>query len=122
MLRLLAARVKPAIVAYAEACPQHAYLPGRSTQGALLWIFGRCRQIRDKAQAARYDIYSKRAGCSVKAYSGGFVLSLDLTSAFDLVPRDAIQASLREALICSLLALTNGHLQDLPSWRRLLQG
>ena len=97
VLRLLAARVKPAIVAYAEACPQHAYLPGRSTQGALLWIFGRCRQIRDKAQAARYDIYSKRAGCSVKAYSGGFVLSLDLTSAFDLVPRDAIQASLREA-------------------------
>ena len=40
VLSLLAGRIKPIVQAYAADCQQHAYLPGRSTEGALLNYFG----------------------------------------------------------------------------------
>eukprot|EP00439_Symbiodinium_sp_Y106_P044404 s8080_g5.t1 len=98
MLALLAGRVKPLVQEYAADCPQHAYLPGRSTEGALLWIFHKCRLIRDLADSSRRTIYDKRYKTAVSdPFSGGMVLSLDMSHAFDSVPRQYIQAALLDA-------------------------
>ena len=98
VLSLLAARIKPVVQAYASDCQQHAYLPGRSTEGALLWIFHKCRLIRELAESSRRTIYDKRYNTSATdPYTGGMVLSLDMSLAFDSVPRSYIQASLLDA-------------------------
>ena len=98
VLSLLAARIKPDVQAYASDCQQHAYLPGRSTEGALLWIFHKCRFIRELAESSRRTIYDKRYNTSATdPYTGGMVLSLDMSLAFDSVPRSYIQASLLDA-------------------------
>ena len=98
MLSLLAGRIKPLVQVYAADCPQHAYLPGRSTEGALLWIFHKCRLIRDLADSSRRTIYDKRYKPAVSdSFSGGMVLSLDMSHAFDSVPRQYLQAALLDA-------------------------
>ena len=97
VLKLVATRIKPIIQTYARDCPQHAYLPGRSTEGALLAVFDKCREIRTIAQAARRDIFAKRQGVKASPYAGGLILSLDMSMAFDIVPRCHVQASLLEA-------------------------
>ena len=97
VLKLVAARIKPKIQQYASSCPQHAYLPGRSVEGALLAVFDRCREIRTIAQAARRDIFAKRMGTKAEPYAGGLVLSLDMSMAFDIVPRQHLQEALLEA-------------------------
>ena len=97
VLKLVAARIKPQIQLYASSCPQHAYLPSRSVEGALLAVFDRCREIRAIAQAARRDIFAKRMGTKAEPCAGGLVLSLDMSMAFDIVPRQHIQAALLEA-------------------------
>ena len=97
VLTLVAKRVRSVICAYAADCPQHAYLPRRSTEGALLWIFHRCRMIRDLAVGNRRTIYDIRAGKVASPFSGGLILSLDMSQAFDAIPRRHIQAALLEA-------------------------
>ena len=97
MVQILTNRIRPLIQAYASVIPQHAYLPHRSTDGALLGIFERCRQIRTRCQEAMPNIQNKRYGRSTGTHSGGLVLSLDMSSAFDIVPRIHIYHSLLEA-------------------------
>ena len=97
VLKLIAMRIRPRVQAYASNCPQHAYLKGRSAEGALLAVFDKCREIRTLAQAARRDIFAKRQGIKSTPHAGGLVLSLDMSMAFDIVPRCHIQAALLEA-------------------------
>jgi len=100
VIRLVAERVRPFIGAYADKIPQHAYLPGRSTEGALLNAFSRCKQIREMTQQAGNSVFARRAGTRSDPYAGGIVLSLDMTTAFDTVPRVLIRDSLIEAGVC----------------------
>ena len=97
MISVLASRIRPAVQAYASVSPQHAYLPHRSTDGALLGIFERCRLIRTRCQEAMPNIQNKRYGHAPGTHPGGLVLSLDMSSAFDIVPRLHIFNSLVEA-------------------------
>ena len=119
VLTLITDRVRPAVQAYASVFPQHAYLPYRSTQGALLYVFEKLRAIRGLLQASKRDIYSKRAGKVAHKFAGGYVLSLDMSGAFDCVPREHIRDSLLEAgvaeaevvLILTWLHQSTYHLQ-----------
>ena len=100
VIRLVAERIRPFIKSYADQIPQHAYLPGRSAEGALLNAFSRCRQIRELTQQAGNSVFARRAGNRSAPYAGGVVLSLDMTTAFDTVPRVLIRDSLLEAGVC----------------------
>ena len=100
VIRLVAERIRPFIKSYADQIPQHAYLPGRSTEGALLNAFSRYRQIRELTQQAGNSVFARRAGNRSAPYAGGVVLSLDMTTAFDTVPRVLIRDALLEAGVC----------------------
>ena len=97
VIRLIADSIRPQVQQYANRCPQHAYLRGRSTEGALLGVFERCRKIRQITQNAGHNVFARRSGESVAPYSGGVMLSLDLSMAFDAVPRVHIRDSLLAA-------------------------
>ena len=119
LLRLIASRVRPFIQEYASPFPQPAYLPQRSTSGALLYIFEQCRSIRGLIQASKMNIHARRAGYTAHKHAGGYILSLDMTGAFDSVPREHIRDSLLEAgipesdviLILTWLHTSTYHLQ-----------
>ena len=97
VIKLVADNIRPAVQAFAARCPQHAYLPGRSTEGALLGVFARCRQIRELTKQSGNSIYARRSGMTVAPYTGGYILSLDLSMAFDAVPRALVRDSLLAA-------------------------
>ena len=119
MIRLMAERIRPLIRSYASRCPQYAYLAGRSTEGALLNVFSRCKQIRQVTQCSGYSVFTRRAGEVTTPYTGGLILSLDLSAAFDSVPRLYIKNSLLAAgvsdsdaqIIMAWLDGSNYHLQ-----------
>ena len=100
VIGLVAERIRPQIKVYAGRIPQHAYLAGRSAEGALLNVFSRCRQIRELTQQAGNSVFARRAGKRSAPYAGGVMLSLDMTTAFDTVPRVLIRDSLLAAGVC----------------------
>ena len=97
LITVLADRIQPIVQSYAACYPQHAYLPYRSTEGALLNIFHTCRSIRTRCQDAMQNIQNKRFKPASGSHVGGLVLSLDMSSAFDTIPRQHIACSLAEA-------------------------
>ena len=97
LIQILANRLQPLVQQYATTCPQHAYLPHRSTEGALLELFRTCRMIRARCQEAVPNIQNKRFRQHKGTHTGGFILSLDMSNAFDIVPRIHIYHSLQEA-------------------------
>ena len=56
MIHILTKRLQPVVQQYATTRPQHAYLPHRSTEGALLGQLHKCRMIRDRFQEATPNI------------------------------------------------------------------
>ena len=63
-------------------------------EGALLNVFHRCRRIRQLTQSSGYSVFARRAGEVSTPVTGGLMLSLDLSAAFDSVPRQRVQKSL----------------------------
>ena len=119
IIKLVADKIRPAIHLHASRFPQHAYLPGRSTEGALLNVFNRCRHIRQITQNAGHNVFARRSGNTSEPYTGGIVLSLDMTTAFDSVPRvltrdSLLRAGVADADISIIMAWLTGatyHLQ-----------
>ena len=74
--------------------PQYAYLQGRGTDTAISRVATHCRLIREANKSERLSLYAHAAGMSRKKMLGGGQLKLDLTTAFDLVPRDKLSAAL----------------------------
>ena len=75
--------------------PQYAYIAGRSTEGAIARIIEHCAAVRDDIGHCQRNVFTKRARRAVTPAAGGVQLSVDMSTAFDRVPRHA----LREALI-----------------------
>ncbi|CAE7208885.1 unnamed protein product [Symbiodinium sp. CCMP2592] len=55
------------------------------------------REIRGLTQAAGNSVFARRSGHTAEPYTGGLILSLDMTTAFDTVPRAHVRDSLIEA-------------------------
>ena len=69
------------------AVPQYAYLPGRSTEDALARIFRHCDAVRTQCNAQRYPLQHLARGHHTGSLTGGLLVTLDLSKAFDMVPR-----------------------------------
>ena len=69
------------------AVPQYAYLPGRSTEDALVRIFRHCDAVRTLCNSQRYPLQQFARGQQPGSLTGGLLVTLDLSKAFDMVPR-----------------------------------
>ena len=75
--------------------PQFSYLASRSTEDAIHRVMEHCRAVRHRHELAVRTVYSKKEGVKPPKIRGGAQLTLDMSTAFDRVPR----SSLTEALL-----------------------
>ena len=80
-----------------ESYPQFAYLRHRSTADAIKRVSEHCDKIRRSVATDRRTVYSKKAGKKRQQYVGGVQLALDMSTAFDRLPRESMQAALEWA-------------------------
>ena len=81
----------PDLWSVAGASPQFAYVRGRSTQEALRRVFYHCHEAQTlRAQNSR-NIHAKRAGFQSTPLTGGIQVCLDMSTAFDVMPRADLQ-------------------------------
>ena len=76
--------------------PLWAYLPGRSTQDALLRVGQHCREIHDMMTRMRSTPFTRHQGISRHRVAGGLQLFLDIEKAFDTVSRAKLFSRLGE--------------------------
>ena len=86
----LLAQVGPRILQF----PQFAYISGRSTEGAIARVVEHCNNVREELGHCKRNIYSKRDGHKAMAINGGVQLAVDMSTAFDRVPRNALRRAL----------------------------
>ena len=67
--------------------PQYAYLPGRGTEEALVRIFNHCADVRTLCNSRRHPLQQLAQGSQPSSLGGGLLVTLDLSKAFDMVPR-----------------------------------
>ena len=99
--KILACTLRDKIAQYAVPWlrdkPQFAYVPGRSIDEAILRVCTNCDRIKATLKASQPTVHTRRSGFISSGCSGGALLSLDLSRAFDALPRWALAASLRSA-------------------------
>ncbi|CAE6973150.1 Pol [Symbiodinium sp. CCMP2592] len=96
---IVAQRLKEPAKAYLASLPQFAYVEGRTLQQALERVLGHCAQVRGLVQGNTRNIHNKRSGRTSLSLYGGCQLSLDLTSAYDLVQWPLLRLALVDAAI-----------------------
>ena len=74
--------------------PQFAYISGRGTDAAIARVAEHCRLVRSYAGRKRVGIHQRQAGAQTGNLSGGAMLKLDMSTAFDLLPRHSLIAAL----------------------------
>ena len=94
---LIRARLQATTQAYLWAHPQYAYCPQRAIDEAISRVAKHCRAVRDRVQRSTCTVHDRRAGCTPSQCVGGIMLGVDLSRAFDCVPRHALQTSLQRA-------------------------
>ena len=97
VLRTICQAIKPAVYQSLQKVPQYAYMAGRDGVMALLRAFNHCGQVKELLQSQVRTIHAIRAGCRQADLVGGIALSIDLSQAFDKVPRDLMIRALMSA-------------------------
>ena len=90
LLGTLAAHLFEVIGESLCSVPQYAYLPGRGTEDALARVFRHCDAVRTSCTAQQYPIQQFAQGLPPVKLGGGMLLTLDLSKAFDMVPRNRL--------------------------------
>ena len=106
-LRLITREAMASTLPNLVQAPQFAFWPGRSTTDAIARVMDHSRGVNGLLLAQSNKILLQHSGHQRLACSGGIQVFLDLTQAFDCVPRDrlnnAILALLPRADLASLL-------------------
>ena len=133
---VIAARVRPQVQTYLASIPQFAYVSGRTLQDAVTRVTSHCSEVRTLIQSEACNIHTKRGGRTQKNLYGGVQLSLDVSKAFDCLPREDLRQALVEAQVDSdmitailithdeaCLRITNcGRSAEVETKRGVLQG
>ena len=103
-------RIRPYVEDLVRQYPQYAYMAGRSHRGALRRVAHFLHTAHLQQQATSHKIYDRFKGAKPGALCGTLVVSLDLSQAFDRVPRQRLaevmlQAHVPEDYIAWLLQL-----------------
>ena len=91
--------------------PQFAYLPGRSTNDAIRRVLSHCEQFRTCANMLQHRIHRQALGVE-QQLMGGLIMSLDLSRAFDTVPRQKLFSALQSVGITDDLVCLLRHVYD----------
>ena len=97
VLRTICQSIKPAVNRYLQNIPQYAYMAGRDGVMALLRAFDHCGRVKELLQSQVRTVHTMRAGCQQVDLVGGLALSIDLSQAFDKVPRELMLRALAAA-------------------------
>lgn len=81
------------------ALPLWAFLPGRSTQDALLRVARHCSSVRKLIHTARSTPHSRQSGQGRFKVAGGIQLFLDIERAFDMISREHLFTQLHKLQI-----------------------
>eukprot|EP00439_Symbiodinium_sp_Y106_P030360 s6426_g3.t1 len=93
--RVVKSRIQAEILEKLAATPQFAYLPARSTASAISRAARFCASVRDKLQSSRIEVRDRKAGKTRSPITGGGLLSIDMSKAFDYVSHSYLASSLR---------------------------
>ena len=95
-LQVLLAPYKDQIYRRTNMYPQFAYTPGRSYRGALYRVFQHCDLVRNLCRRHYRNLQARFEGCDVTKLVGGLQISVDLTQAFDQMPRWLLLKGMRQ--------------------------
>ena len=84
-------RLQSIVQEFVMSSPQYAYITGKSIDGAIARVVQHCAYVREQMKCAVPTVHDRRARKTVKACCGGAMLSLDLSRAFDEVPRESLR-------------------------------
>ena len=102
--KVLQDRLRPYVEKYLEDIPQWAYIPGRSTLDAAARVQAHCQHVIHLCSPDRWSVREARAGLPrPKQHAGGLQLSLDLSSAFDVLEWVYVAEALDDAGVPSEL-------------------
>ena len=93
--RTLKTRIQAEILEKLADTPQFAYLPSRSTASAISRAARFCAHIRSKLSSSRIEVRDRKAGKTRAPITGGALLSLDMSEAFDYVPHEYLARALQ---------------------------
>ena len=105
-------RITPSFLEAMRALLQYAYVRGRSTVEAIARVAAHCSSVRRLVKQQPMTIHDKFAGAVSKDCVGGAQLSIDLSKAFDLLPRSVLQE------ILSTTDLTADEQALIMQWRQ----
>ena len=94
ILNMLLDEVRPYISELVTHIPQFAYHTGRSTEDALQRVFYHCHLVRSLCRDSQANVHTRYAGTATTQLVGGLQVCLDLSSAFDRVPWEQLDAAL----------------------------
>ena len=94
LARIAAQRLQPLVQQAMQRYPQFAYAQGRQTSDALDRVISHCCKIRNLLQGKHRSAFQPRSSASVNGLIGGLQVSIDLTKAYDRLPRDVLQRAL----------------------------
>ena len=96
---VLAARLQVYAAEYLRTLPQFVYLQGRTLGQAVDRVLSRCAQVRQLVANQAHTLHARRQGGSIRSVSGGALLSLDISKAYDQVPWRDLQRALEDAQV-----------------------
>ena len=96
---VLRARVMPHVIDYVSGRPQFAYCPHKALDDAVCRVASHCRHVRSRIQHGTLSVHARREGARESTCFGGLMLSVDLSRAFDELPRWSLEAALTHAKV-----------------------
>ena len=87
LAKIAADRLRPFLLTALQDVPQFAYLAGRQVADALDRVASHCFRVPESLQGGGRSIFKLHKGLKDSALNGGMQLSLDLSKAYDRLPR-----------------------------------
>ena len=94
VLAAITARISPHVHTMAGRFPLHGYLPSRGTHTALRRVFQHCEDVRKLCLESAASIHDMKAGKFKPRCVGGLQVFIDLSKAFDVLPRSKLYDAL----------------------------
>ena len=95
----LKSKIQAIVLPWLSSHKQFAYCSGKAIDEAISRASGHCRQVRELLQNSQVSVHARRQGKQAQQCCGGVTLSIDLSRAFDQLPRWGLVASLRHAQV-----------------------
>ena len=95
LARIAAERLKPYLLQALQHAPQFAYLQGRQSLDAVDRVLTHCHEVRSALKQQQRTVFTTFAGTHRCSLAGGVQLSLDLSRAYDKLPRVKLAEALQ---------------------------